>query len=575
MAITGQISLARPGRNVQIFQDVSDINDIFDSNSTPVLQQEDHITLYPGDFTNIDPIVIPENVYVTVLPGARLNYKFELGELEKASRISERYEDISGNVENVADLHIANQYQTTKEQTSSRIRVYANSIEDSKSPFVEYNSLDKAAREVQENETVLVFPGEYRVTRNLMIDNVEWNFLAGSTVVFDPDWILDFDNDNIAPFSLFDDSVDVNGVSESNSKNTKVYGRGEFIVGSKNPAPVTTAELIDEPILGEGVWKYWHKYGLISLSQNGSKLSFEAKNIRIRENLDSAIKYSDSESLKVNAEKVLFEDSHGLGENILNVLNNEDKEVTFKNTNLIEEQPPLPTFFLANSSETDSDAAEINIQVKNVEVKEKTTEDGDFPYLAVGANLNDRISFDDNLYLSFGEYEGPSIRESIFFTQSSSPNKIVVYDSILKNAFVIAGSPNNFGNENTEPTPEEVPDPPPKTSVIVKNTEIKTDQEPPIIIGGSAQGTDLSLSDVWLLNGDEGLTLQDRTPETKFNENAEGDNEDDKTFDNIFSDFIVKVYGESFTNYPLESYELILDDELNNIAWSEEVTSIR
>lgn len=132
MAKVGQISIARPGLPLQLEFDEGKIKDVIEENAQP----GDHVTLYPGDYTDWHtkpgneafdadtPIVIPEGVGVTILPGAKIEYEedFRLEDFDYDQEPidaqnhplsnSDRYKrpNFRGFVENISDTNLASEW---------------------------------------------------------------------------------------------------------------------------------------------------------------------------------------------------------------------------------------------------------------------------------------------------------------------------------------------------------------------------------------------------------------------------------------------------------------------------------
>lgn len=548
MAITGQISVARTGQSVQVFQDPEDLNSIFSVNQAPSLQKFDHVTLYPGDFTGIDPIEIPENVFLTILPGANVNYKFSLNEMSKADRLSERYEDIGGNVENVADLNIAHLYETSIEKQFSRVRIYGGRNNPSPNPFIEFNSLEKAAQNAREGDSVVVFPGEYNPSKNLLVDNTTWKFLPGAIVRFDPIFKNDINDDgqteNISPYALFDDSRTFEGRIDNTPKNFEVFGDATFVVGSNSEKTVVSRDNPGEnynslTISSQTTWFGWHKYSLLSVANPSSEVTFNAEKIRMENTIDGAIKYSSSRNLEVNVAKVEIGKSNKAGGNV----NDIGGVKVFPE----DEEPRLPAFAIINGHKVSKNSAEnveINISEFKVEEKENdnpiniitglnhTPSDGFVPF---------RENFTGNVSLSV-EKGSRRVNRAVSFSENNSPEKLKLENSSIYSPFVFEGG--------------EKP-----TRLIIKNSSIKTENFPVLLLG-NGENLDLSLSGAWLINDDENkiYAVKDDTAKSL----SDGEKTDVK----------IKGYKNSFANKPIQNYETSLHDKLNNVIWTEDVELI-
>lgn len=132
MAKVGQISIARPGLPLQLEFDEGEIKDVIEENAQP----GDHVTLYPGDYTDWHnregneaydkdtPIVIPEGVGVTILPGAKVEYgddfriedfnydgdTFDSQNHPLSNSDRYKYPNFRGFIENIADTNLASEW---------------------------------------------------------------------------------------------------------------------------------------------------------------------------------------------------------------------------------------------------------------------------------------------------------------------------------------------------------------------------------------------------------------------------------------------------------------------------------
>jgi hypothetical protein len=551
MAITGVVSLARSGETVRVFQSPSDLNEIFDPNSTPVLQPFDHVTLYPGDFTNIDPIEIKNDIYLTILPGAQLEYTFDLQESDRTQRLSDRYEHIEGKIENVADLNIAHLYETTIEKQLARVRRYKSgsgeSLDDSMTPFVEYTNLSEAAEDAREGETIVVFPGDYNVDSNLLVDGVDWKFLSGATVTFEPDYSYENEDENtieVYPHALFDDSKDVKGVPDSGSVEAKIYGKGEFIIGQTEIGNFGNGTETQDAATGTD-WDNWHKYSLIALSNASSKVKFEAEEIKVKKTkknenenivevssfLDGVVKYTKAESLKINVNTLRFGSKAKTGNNVTGQDGNTDALFSGK-------EAPFPTFMIINGHNGTSLENElIDVNVKNVVVEEASEEENrKLPYLISGVNPNNKNKFKGKIKTCFENHKGLEKKRAIYFPSDVGhvPEKLLVQNSKIHGEIFFAGSSQT-------------------TKIILKRSEIYNSSGSPLILTGNSFGLDVSLSETWLLSNNAEYSIKNETGDT---------------------DFEIKAYQNSFANLPVQNFEQLLHDELNNLAWSEDVESI-
>jgi hypothetical protein len=73
MSRVGQISVATPGEPLQLFFDATELPNVLGSVAKP----GDHVTLYPGNYTQLSPnteVEVPEGVGVTILPGCKIDY---------------------------------------------------------------------------------------------------------------------------------------------------------------------------------------------------------------------------------------------------------------------------------------------------------------------------------------------------------------------------------------------------------------------------------------------------------------------------------------------------------------------
>lgn len=528
MALTGVVSLARSGETVRVFQNESDLNNVFDPNSSPTLQPLDHITIYPGDFTNIDPIVIKEKQYLTILPGAKVNYNFVFDEDGEEGSLERRYEDFSGAVENIADLNLANRYQLSYEKQLARVRRYktGSEEEEGKAPYEEYNQIDQAIEDASIGETIVVFPGDYNPENNLLKNEVTWKFLPGSTITFNPDY-------QSYPHALFDDSKNTTGGDDGSSVNTEIYGKGEFIIGRKdNPTPVNNDDWVD-----------WHKYSLLAVSNSNSDIKFEAETVRVQRlgeledgttgkvdtYLDAIVKYENAKKLDLNIETVEFGSKHKVG-------------------NEIPSGGSFPTFLVVNGYTGSSAENEIiDLEVENIVIEEVKGSDTreTFPYLISGVNPNNNKRFNGKLKANFGGYSGVKDERGIYFPQIADDDtgddithapEIILKNSNIHGQLYFAGPAAG------------------SSKLILKENEIYNPSNAPLVLAGDSSGIDLSLSGMWLLSDDATYSIKNETGNTGFE---------------------IKVYQNSFANLPIQHFKETLHDELNNIAWSEDVESIR
>lgn len=552
MAITGQVSLARVGRSVQIFETTADLIDVFDPNTSPTLQEGDHITLYPGDFRDglrDNPIQIPKDVYVTILPGALVGYDSLTGPL------ADRYSYISGQVSNIADLNIAQQYATQSGEQGTRVRIYPEQIQTAGAtvPFIEVEDLDEAAETISNSQnsgqTVVVFPGFYEPTSNLYFDNTTWYFLEGATVRYVPDFNQDSTGEKTYPHALFDDLKDADGEDDPGGKDIEVYGNGEFQVGTADPQPVrdysSNTELFDSTTQSAVDWKGWHLYSILAVNNSGSSAHFEAKKVQTEEYADGAFKLSATSDVNIQLEK--------------GVVKSSIKQDTSLPSSLV------PSFFVINGIPPSLDAGKIEIGVEDFFIEAGTS-----PDVRYGVALNHNpdpestngIPNDRNPYNGDLQFEAKKARKAdaqtgsqfIRVTTAASPNKFVIQNTFVKenNPGVIFESP---------PVSADAPE----TKVIIKNSEISTKNvlgQPPLDFSGNPNGFDASIHNSWFLTG-ESVNFEAASVSTFSIENNTGN-----------TDWTIKVYGDSFGDAPIQNFNQILHNELNNFSWADDVQSI-
>lgn len=525
MGITGQVSLARVGQNVRILEQTSDIIDVFDPNSTPALQAQDHVTLYPGDFRqalSANPITIPENVFLTILPGAIVQYGNIRGPL------ATRYENINGAIENIADLNIADQYTTQVEQQFPRVRVYPEQVQTQTGesvPFSGFDSLDEAATAAQPGDTVVVFPGDYFPTSNLFVDNVTWKFLEGSIIEYKPEFSSTY------PHALFDDLKSVDGEDDPGGKTCRVFGDAEFIIGTQSAQPTSFATF-DSSTTSAADWEEWHMYSVLGVNNSSSTVDFEAKRIRMENFADAAVKLSATDEVSVDVETVEMTDTLDLDQDISTVAGE------------------VPTFCVINGILPSLTSGEIDVNVGNLEMN---TSASTLPvYFVTGLNhdTQNRNPYEGSIEISASEVEtpGPQFNSTfINFSSETSPEKLIIDETTtLENNSSIFLESSAAG---------------PTTKFVLKNSEISTVgnvDRPPLVLSGDPDGFDINLSEVWLLSGPNAnqaadFAIQNNTGST---------------------DFEIKVYGDSFADAPVQDYQQILNDVLDNIAWSEDVNSL-
>lgn len=547
MAITGQVSLARVGEDVRVFREEEDINDIFDPSSSPLLQSFDHVTLYPGDFTEIDSFDIPSDVYVTILPGADVRYGVDdLGEASQLDRLSDRYLDIGGAVENVADLNLSSEFKTSIEKQYARVRVYIPEEDVGETnrypnPYFEYNTLDAAIESVSSGDDVIVFPGEYYPSKNLLVDDVTWKFLPGTRVVWDPDYTRDLDtsdpSNNIYPHALFDDSKRPDGRVEGSSKSANILGDATFVIGTEADGDGNGQQLLprledndyldfyNTETVATSDWREWHKYSLLSLSNNSSNVTFEARKVVVENIIDGVVKYSKSDSLDIDIDTVEIASGQDAGQNVKNIEYIDGTPIN----------PKVPAFFILNGNQNPAAPdGDIDINISDVVV-----ESGNPFYLMTALNHsttgeNERFAF-DNGRISLSVENETGAEESLNF-ESHSPDKLFVEDSKFLSPIVYEPNP-DFSSE-----------------LIVKDSEISAGSDHAIIVNGDVSSFGISLSGAWLLS-DTNFSIKD-------------DTNSDTTLD-------IKAYKNSFANKEIENFEDALHDEINNVIWTEDVESIR
>lgn len=544
MGVTGQVSIARVGRTVQIKETVGDIVSVFDANQSPALQSGDHITIYPGDFRDPmreNPITIPDDVYMTILPGAVVEYGNLRGPLDQ------RYAQIDGAVQNIADLNIAHQYVTQIEKQSPRVRVYPEEVSSasgasvpftsfdnitgaigSEVPFSGFDELAGAAEAAEEGDTVVVFPGRYTPVRNLFVDGVTWHFLEGAIVEYKPDFT------DIYPHALFDDLKAVDGTTDPGGKSCTVQGDGQFIIGTPNAQPSDTSQF-DQATVSSVDWRDWHMYGLLGVNNSGSSIDFEAKSVTMENYADAALKISGSGEVNVDVERL----------DMLDTLQVDNGLPTSQ----------VPTFAMFNGVRPSLTSGKISVNVDKVKIEAPASPP---VYFGIGLNHNPsrRNTFTGEVDFSVGESEADDPQTNsdfIRFSDATSPSKLVFKDSTLLegNAGVALQGATGPGL--------------PVTTFIVKNSEISTKDVsgfPPISLSGNPDGFDFHLSGCTLLTGEDidftvnqinTFSIGNRTNETNFK---------------------IKVYDQCFADAPVENFEEILHDELNSISWTGEVTSL-
>lgn len=546
MGVTGQISIARVGRTVQIKEREEDISSVFDPNQSPTLQPGDHVTLYPGDYREPmrkSPIAIPENVFLTILPGAVVEYGNLRGPLEQ------RYTYIEGATQNIADLNIAHQYTTQVEKQSPRVRVYPEDVTSasgasvpfssfdnvtgaigSEVPFSGFDELAAAADAAESGDTIIVFPGRYTPVRNLFVNGVTWHFLDGAIVEYTPSF------ENIYPHALFDDLKSVDGTSDPGGKSLSVQGNGEFIIGTPNPQPSDLSSFNSSSISTVD-WEGWHMYSLLGVNNSSSNVGFEAKRVEMKNYVDGAIKLSGTGEVNIDVEKI-------------DILDSLQADSTLPTSQ-------IPAFAVFNGVRPSLVSGNVSIKVGDLNIKTGSTPP---TYFAIGLNHNSsrREPFEGSVKFRIGESETnvpQTNSDFIRFSDSSSPKKLTLEGSTL-----LEGNAGVALQGTTGPTGSL-----PVTKLIVKNSEISTanvPSTPPITLSGDSDGFDIHFSGSRFLTGED----------------------IDYTVSNIstFSvgnltnttDFDIKVYDQCFADAPIEDFDSILHDELNNISWSSEVKSL-
>ncbi len=553
MAITGQVSLARVGEDVKVFNEEEDINDIFDPAASPLLQPFDHVTLYPGDFTEIEAFDVPSDVYVTILPGAAVRYGVDnLGDASQLDRLSDRYRDIGGAVENVADLNLSSEFKTSVEKQYARVRVYIpeDQVGDRyPNPYFEYNTLDAAIETVNPGDEVIVFPGTYYPSKNLLVDDVSWKFLPGTKVVWDPDFERDLDtsdpSNNVYPHGLFDDSKDLNGLVDGSSKSANILGDATFVIGTEADGDGNGQRLLprledsdylsyyNDETEANSDWREWHKYSLLSISNNSSDVTFEARRVVVENVIDGVVKFSKCNSLDIDIDTVEVKSGQDAGENVKNI---EYIDGTPLN-------PKVPAFFILNGNQNAAAAdGDVGVDISNFVVETQNPF-----YLLTALNHsttgdNERFAF-DNGTLSFSVEEaetGENFEEAIGFAKHS-PDEISVEDSKLLSPIVY------------EPNADS------PTELIIKESEVSGGSDYALTVSGDATNFGISLSGAWLLS-DANLSVKDDT---------------DAASGGGSTNLEIKAYKNSFANKEIENFEDALHEEINNVIWTEDVESIR
>lgn len=528
MAVTGQISVARVGRSVQIFERTSDINQVFDPNTTPDLQTGDHVTLYPGDYRNDlenDPITIPENVFLTILPGAIVGVQTITGPIQQ------RYRYIDGAISNIADMNLADQFTTQIERQSSRIRVYSEEtkISGSEVPFRGFSSLDDAAEEASRGDTVLVFPGNYEPSKNLYKRGVDWHFMEGAIVKFAKENFEDK-----YPHALYDDkrltdgTLDATGSTECN-----VYGRGEFIIGTENLLPNKTST---------NFWNEWNLYGLLALNAD-SFMDFNAKKVTMVDNADAAIKVSSAQDININIDKVEF--TQELAENID-----------------INKTGSIPSFCIFNATDTDfNEFGTFSLDVREFIVRERPEgEDIEVYFLSSvkkGEYNPSRQPFQGDIHVELEEttIEHPQVStNTILCSGGLSPKKFIISDSVISEN---GSGIKVIGSKVTESGTEL-----PQTKFVIKDSIISTKgslNKPPLILEGVPSGFDINLKSTDLITGEENVDFESPRSNKFSVKNSTSNN-----------NYEIKFYGGCYADSPVQNFDEILHPELNDVQWTQE-----
>jgi len=543
MGVTGQISIARVGRTVQIKEREEDISSVFDSNQSPTLQPGDHVTLYPGDYREPmrkSSIAIPENVFLTILPGAVVEYGNLRGPLDQ------RYTYIEGATQNIADLNIAHQYTTQVEKQSPRVRVYPEDVTSasgasvpfssfdnvtgaigSEVPFSGFDELAAAADAAEAGDTIIVFPGRYTPVRNLFVNGVTWHFLDGAIVEYTPGF------ENIYPHALFDDLKSVDGTSDPGGKSLSVQGNGEFIIGTPNPQPSGLSSF-DSSTISTVDWEGWHMYSLLGVNNSSSNVDFEAKRVEMRDYIDGAIKLSGTGEVNIDVEKI----------DILDSLQTDSALPTSQ----------IPAFAVFNGVRPSLVSGNISIEVGDLNIKTGSTPPA---YFAIGLNHNSsrREPFEGSVKFRIEKSETnvpQTNSDFIRFSDSSSPKKLTLEGSTL-----LEGNAGIALQGTTGPTGSL-----PVTKLIIKNSEISTanvPSTPPVTLSGDSDGFDVHFSGSRFLTGED-IDFTASNISTFSVGNLTNS-----------TDFDIKVYDQCFADAPVEDFDSILHDELNNISWSSEV----
>ncbi len=546
MGVTGQISIARVGRTVQIKEREEDITSVFDPNQSPTLQPGDHVTLYPGDYREAmrqAPIAIPENVFLTILPGAVVEYGNLRGPLEQ------RYTYIEGAAQNIADLNIAHQYTTQVEKQSPRVRVYPEDVTSasgasvpfssfdnvtgaigSEVPFSGFDELAAAADAAEPGDTIIVFPGRYTPVRNLFVNDTTWHFLDGAIVEYTPSF------ENVYPHALFDDLKSVDGTSDPGGKSLSVQGNGEFIIGTPNPQPSNLSDF-DSSTVSTIDWEGWHMYSLLGVNNSSSNVDFEAKRIEMKDYIDGAVKLSGTGEVNIDVETV-------------DILDSVQADSTLPTSQ-------IPAFAVFNGVRPSLVSGNVSVEVSKLNIKASATPP---VYFAIGLNHNSsrREPFEGSVSFQVEECKTdvPQVNSDfIRFSDSSSPKKLV-----LKSSTLLEGNAGVVLQGTTGPTGGL-----PITKLIIKNSEISTENVPdlpPITLSGNPDGFDVHFSGSQFLTGED-IDFTASNISTFSVGNLTNS-----------TDFDIKIYDQCFADAPIEDFDSVLHDELNGISWTSEVESL-
>jgi hypothetical protein len=499
------------------------------------LEPQDHVTFHPGDFTdgNVDwaaegKVTIPEDVFVTILPGARFDYD----DIE-TTNLQQRYEYLDGFIENVADLNLDSEqaFKVDLEGQGSRIRIYSQDVTTSGGlirPFTETKTLDEAAEVAEAGDTIVVFPGDFFPTKNLFKNGVTWNFLAGSRVFYDHEF-----GSGEYPSALFDDSRTVDREEDQNVMSGAVKGQGEFWI---NPAKYPAT---DEAVQTGGDWEGWNLYSIFASTKQDTEFAFEADKVVMDEYADSAFKISGGGKLTFDVRQVVIKD-------------------TVKDPNgtvpLDVSTGVIPSVFVSTGYNSGSNLPFVQDQSSNdvkINVEELVIEGNANPssYFWVSVdptNAADNldVQWEGNVLISINDTEIETPQNgavSLFtFTTNTSPRSIRIEDTnVLGNHSAL-----DFHNSSATNCVVSL-----KNCVFDGRGHINS----PIIVEDPF--IDLQLDSVRLLAGTNQYSIEDRTGLS----NWEGQ---------------IKVFGSSFADKPVENQNANLNDELYQIVVTEDVASI-